>query len=133
MLEASQEIRVVRPADRSAREAYFNAEIPVNTVTRFGLVDMGGLCLQLAYAETDAGAQFPLQYHRGGTELAVILAGEGAMVTNDQKEYSFEGGDILIVPADITYRVVNRGEGGLLAWLFFAEGTRSYWPDGSPA
>lgn len=80
-------------------------------VTRFGLVEVGGPCLQLAYAETDAGAQFPLQYHRGGTELAVMISGEGTIVTDDQKEYPFEGGDIVIVPADITYRVVNRGEG----------------------
>ena len=129
----SQEIRVLRPADRSASEGYFSAEIPGNTVTRFGLVDVGGPCLQLAYAETDAGAQFPLQYHRGGTELAVILSGEGAMITDDHKEYPFEGGDSVIVPAEITYRVVNRGEGELRAWIFFSEGTRSYWPDGSPA
>ena len=52
---------------------------------RFGLVDVGGPCLHLAYAETDAGAHFPLQYPRGGTELAVIVSGEDAMRTDDQK------------------------------------------------
>ncbi len=129
----SREIRVVRPADHSANEAYFSTQIAGNTVTRFGLVDVGGSCLQLAYAQTDAGAYFPLQYHRGGIELAVILSGEGAMITEDHKAYPFEEGDIVIVPAEITYRVVNSGKGELRAWIFFSEETRSYWPDGSPA
>ena len=129
----SQEIRVVRPADRSASEAYFSTEIAGNTVTRFGLVDVGGPCLQVAYAQTDVGAHFPFQYHRGGIELAVILSGEGAMITEDHKAYPFAGGDFVIVPAEITYRVVNKGEGELRAWIFFAEETRSSWPDGSPA
>jgi hypothetical protein len=72
----SQEIRVLRPADRSVSEAYFSTEIAGNTVLRFGLVDVGGPCLQLAYAQTDTGAPFPLEYHRGGTEPTVILSGE---------------------------------------------------------
>ena len=80
---------------------------------------------------------FPAQYHEGGNELTAILSGKGAIETEGDEGsrcvYPFEGGDLLFIPAGIAYRVVNRGEGELLAWVLFAEGAHSFWCDGSPA
>jgi hypothetical protein len=43
-------------------------------------------------------------------------------------------GDIIFLPPGIIYRVCNlRTDEKLVAWVFFAESSTSYWPDGTPA
>ena len=70
--------------------------------------------------------------------MAVIIAGEGAIEVGEhedrQQRYEFSCGDILFIPPGMIYRVCNRRtDEKLVAWIFFAEETASYWPDGTPA
>jgi mannose-6-phosphate isomerase-like protein (cupin superfamily) len=132
------QVRVIHAADRATQDGFFATEIAGNRVANFGLVELGSARLKMALAETDGGAIFPFQYHLGGVEMAVIISGAGAIeVGEDQgagRVYEFTSGDVVIVPPDLVYRVCNRrSEEKLLAWVFFAEGTASYWPDGSRA
>ncbi|HET8853436.1 MAG TPA: cupin domain-containing protein [Ktedonobacteraceae bacterium] len=136
-MSTAHEIRVISPSERGTNGADVAADIAGNRLTRCGLIDMGGTCLKLALVQTQKGAVFPSQYHEGGNELAVILSGKGTIETEGdeggRRVYPFEGGDLLFIPSGIAYRVVDRGEGELLAWVLFAEGAHSFWRDGSPA
>ncbi len=135
--QADAGICILRAADRAERGSYFAAEITDNRVANFGLVELGSGRLQVALAETDEGATFPAQYHIG-VEMAVIIAGAGAIEVGENEThrgvYEFTAGDIVLIPPQLVYRVYNRRAGEkLLAWVFFAEETRSYWPDGRRA
>lgn len=127
-------VRIMRAADRAARDSYFASEIAGNRVASFGLVELGSGRLQVALAETDGGATFPAQYHTGGGEMAVIIAGAGAIEVGenetDREVYEFTTGDVVLIPPELVYRVCNRrADEKLLAWVFFGEETLSYWPD----
>ncbi len=104
-----------------------------------GLIEFGSARLKMALAETDGGAFFPFQYHvGGGIEMAVIIAGAGAIEVGEHEDgrhsHEFTCGDIVFIPPGIIYRVCNRRtDEKLVAWVFFAESTQSYWPDGTPA
>ncbi len=136
-MSTAHEIRVISASERRTNEADVTADIAGNRLIRCGLIEMGGTGLKLALVQTQKGAFFPAQYHEGGNELTAILSGKGAIETEGDEGsrcvYPFEGGDLLFIPAGIAYRVVNRGEGELLAWVLFAEGAHSFWCDGSPA
>ena len=136
--QADAGVRIMRAADRAGQGSYFAAEITGNRVANFGWVELGSGRLQVALAETDEGATFPAQYHTGGVEMAVIVAGAGAIEVGEnethQGVYEFTTGDIVLIPPQLVYRVWNRRAGEkLLAWVFFAEETRSYWHDGRRA
>ena len=135
---ADSDIRIMRAADRAAQGSYFASEITGNRVANFGFVELGSGRLQVALAETDEGATFPAQYHTGGIEMAVIIAGAGAIEVGENEThrgvYEFTAGDIVLIPPQLVYRVCNRrADEKLLAWVFFAEETQSYWPDGRRA
>jgi len=131
------QIRVLHPDSGAAIDAFFNTAIAGNRILNFGSVDVGKGKLRLAFAETAEGALFPFQYHDGGNELALILAGQGLMEIDgdDQSRqvFPFKSGDLVFVPAGVTYQVRNTGSGTLRAWVIFAEETQCFWPDGSPA
>ena len=133
------EVRIVRAADLEKAGSYFQSPIAGNTVTPFGLIDLGAARLKMALVETEAGAFFPFQYHAGGgMEMAVIIAGEGIIEVGEHEDkrqrHAFSCGDIVFIPPGIIYRVCNRRtDEKLVAWVFFAESTTSYWPDGTPA
>ena len=136
--QADAGVRVMRAADRAARGSYFTSEITGNRVANFGLVELGSGRLQVALAETDGGATFPAQYHTSGGEMAVIIAGAGAIEVGENETdrcvYEFTTGDVVLIPPQLVYRVCNRRAGEkLLAWVFFGEETQSYWPDGRRA
>jgi len=131
-------VRIMRAADRAARGSYFASEVAGNRVASFGVVELGSGRLQVALAETDEGATFPAQYHTGDGEMAVIIAGTGAIEVGenetDREVYEFTTGDVVLIPPQLVYRVRNRRAGEkLLAWVFFGEETQSYWPDGRRA
>jgi hypothetical protein len=135
---AEARVRILRVADRAAWKSYFSSEITGNRVVSAGVVDLGSRRVQLALAETDGDAAFPAQFHRVGVELAVIIAGAGAIeVMEDevpQQVIECAAGDVVLIPAQLVYRVCNRhASEPLLAWVFCAEETRFYWPDGSKA
>ena len=134
MLEKPMSVRVLHPDDLSQGN-FFATEIAGNQVVSFGIVEIGAPCLKIALATTDQGETFPAQYHDGGIEIAVILSGGGAIeVLGEQTEvHIFNRGDIVLIPADVVYRVQNRQNERLLAWIFFGESSRSYWSDGRPA
>lgn len=133
------EVRIVRAADLEKADSYFQSPIEGNTVTPFGLIELGAARLKMALAVTDEGAFFPFQYHAGGgMEMAVIIAGEGIIEVREdedsRKKYEFCSGDIVFIPPGIIYRVCNRrSDQKLVAWVFFGQETASYWPDGTPA
>ena len=136
--QGSSRVRIIRAADRAGQGSFFASEIAGNRVAHFGLVELGSARLKIALAETDAGATFPFQYHRGGVEMAVVISGAGAIEVgeeeSDRRVYEFASGDVVLIPADLVYRVYNRRvDEQLLAWVFFAEQTESYWPDGAKA
>ena len=139
MVQQGTEVRIVRAADRTTAGSYFQAPIEGNTVAHFGPIELGSARLNMALAETEAGAFFPFQYHAGGgMEMAVIIAGEGAIEVGEHEDrrqrYEFTCGDILFIPPGMIYRVCNRRtDEKLVAWIFFAESATSYWPDGKPA
>jgi hypothetical protein len=132
-------VRIMRAADRTVQGSYFSAEeIAGNRVANFGWVELGSGRLQVALAETDERETFPAQYHTGGVEMAVIIAGAGAIEVGENETYrgvyEFATGDIVLIPPQLVYRVCNRSASEkLLAWVFFAEETQSYWPDGRRA
>jgi mannose-6-phosphate isomerase-like protein (cupin superfamily) len=131
-------VRILRVADRAAWGSYFATEMAGNRVANVGVIDLACGRLQVALAEADGGASFPAQYQSGGVEMAVIIAGAGAIeVEEDEtnREVSaFTAGDVVLIPPQLVYRVRNRRVGEpLLAWVFFAEGTKCYWPDGRRA
>ncbi len=132
-------VRIVRAADRTTAASYFQAPIEGNTVTTCGLIELGSARLNMALAETEAGAFFPFQYHAGGgMEMAVIIAGEGVIEVgehqNSRQSYAFSCGDIVFIPPGMVYRVcISCTEEKVVDWVFFAESTTSYWPDGTPA
>ncbi len=71
-------------------------------------------------------------------EMAVIIAGEGAIEVGEHEDsrqrQEFSRGDIVLIPPGIISCVCNRRiDEKLVAWVFFAESTASYWPDGTPA
>jgi quercetin dioxygenase-like cupin family protein len=133
------EVRIVRAADLEKAGNSFQAPIEGNMVTSFGLIELGAARLVMALVETEAGVFFPFQYHAGGgMEMAVIIAGAGAIEVGEsegnKQVHEFGCGDIVFIPPGIIYRVCNRRtDEKLVAWVFFAESTRSYWPDGTPA
>ena len=139
MEQQATEVRVVRAADRATAGSYFQTPIEGNTVTYCGLIELGAARLKMALAVSDEEAFFPFQYHSGGgMEMAVIIAGEGAIEVGEHEDsrqsYAFRCGDIVFIPPGILYRVCNRRtDEKLVAWIFFAESTASYWPDGTPA
>ena len=139
MEQQGTEVRIVRAADRVVAGNYFQAPIEGNRVVHFGLIELGATRLKMALVETDAGAFFPFQYHEhGGMEMAVIIAGEGAIEVGEHEDswqrQEFSRGDIVLIPPGIIYCVCNRRiDEKLVAWVFFAESTASYWPDGTPA
>ncbi len=139
MEQQATEVRIVRVADRATAGSYFQAPIEGNTVAHFGLIELGAARLKMVLAETDEGAFFPFQYHAGGgIEMAVIIAGAGAIEVGEHEDkrqsQEFSCGDIVFIPPGIIYRVCNRRTNEkLVAWVFFAESTTSYWPDGTPA
>ncbi len=139
MEQQQTEVRVVRAADRATAGSYFQSPIEGNTVTPFGLIELGAARLRMTLVETEAGAFFPFQYHAGGgLEMAVIIAGEGVIEVGEDEErrqrQAFSCGDIVFIPPGIIYRVCNRcTDEKLVAWVFFDEETTSYWPDGTPA
>src|SRR5262245_2092007 len=139
MEQLQAEVRVVRPADLKKASSYLPSLIEGNTVAYFGLIELGAARLKMALVETEAGAFFPFQYHAGGgLEMAVIIAGEGSIEVGEHEDkrqsQEFSCGDIVFIPPGIIYRVCNRRiEEKLVAWVFFAESTTSYWPDGTPA
>jgi quercetin dioxygenase-like cupin family protein len=135
---ADTQVGVLRAADRATQDGFFATAIAGNRVATFGVVELGSGWLKMALAETDAGATFPFQYHTGGMELAVAVAGAGAIeVGEDEAErsvYEFSSGDVVLIPPGIVYRVCNRStDQPLVAWIFFAEETTSYWPGGERA
>ncbi len=136
--QADSHVRVMRAADCAARGSYFASEIVGNRVANFGVVELGSGRLQVALAETDGGANFPDQYHTGSGEMAVIIAGAGAIEVGENETdrcvYEFTTGDVVLIPPQLVYRVYNRRAGEkLLAWVFFAGETEFYWPDGRRA
>ena len=136
--QADSGVRIIRATDRAARGTYFASEVAGNRVADFGLVALGSGRLQVALAEIDGGATFPAQYHTGGGEMAVIIAGAGAIEVGenetDGEVYEFTTGDVVLIPPQLVYRLCNRRAGEkLLAWVFFGEETESYWPDGRRA
>ncbi len=139
MEQQGTEVCIVRAADLKKAGSYFQSPIEGNTVTPFGLIELGAARLRMALVETEAGAFFPFQYHAGGgSEMAVIIAGEGAIEVGEHEErrqrQECSCGDIVFIPPGILYRVCNRRtDEKLVAWVFFAESTTSYWPDGTPA
>ncbi len=139
MEQQGTEVRVVRAADLKKASSYFQSPIAGNTLTPIGLIELGADRLKMALVETEVGAFFPFQYHKGGgMEMAVIIAGEGAIEVGEHEErrqrQAFSCGDIVFIPPGITYRVCNRRtDEKLVAWVFFAESTASYWPDSTPA
>ncbi len=139
MEQQQARVRVVRATDRTTADSLFQSPIEGNTVTHFGLIELGAARLVMALAVTEEGAFFPFQYHQhGGLEMAVIIAGAGAIEVGEsegnRQVYEFGCGDIVFIPPGIIYRVCNRRtDEKLVAWIFFAESTRSYWPDGTPA
>ncbi len=139
MEQQGAEVRIVRAADRTTAGSSFQAPIEGNTVAHFGLIELGAARLRMALVETEAGAFFPFQYHgHGGMEMAVIIAGEGTIEVGEHEErrqrQEVSCGDIIFIPPGIIYRVCNRRtDEKVVAWVFFAESTTSYWPDGTPA
>ncbi len=139
MAQQGTEVRIVRAADRATSGSYFQAPIEGNTVSHFGLIELGSTRLKMALVETEAGAFFPFQYHAGGgIEMAVIIVGAGAIEVGENEDrwqsYEFTCGDIVLIPPGIIYRVCNHcTDKKVVAWVFFAEGTKSYWPDGTTA
>jgi len=132
------QVRIIRAADRATKDGFFATEIAGNRAANFGLVELGSARLKMALAETDEGATFPFQYHVGGMEMAVVIAGAGAIEVGENEAersaYEFSSGDVVLIPSGLVYRVCNRRQGEkLLAWVFFSEETTSYWPDGQRA
>src|SRR5438270_5725351 len=103
--QADSCVRVIRAADRTARGSYFASDIADNRVADFGLVELGSGLLQVALAETDEGATFPGQYHTGGREMAVIIAGAGAIEVGenetDRDVYEVTTGDVVLIPPEL--------------------------------
>lgn len=135
---AETQVRIIRASDRATQEGFFADQIAGNRVANFGLIDLGSGWLKMALAETDAGATFPFQYHTGGMELAVAVAGAGAIEVGEDEAgrsvYEFSSGDVILIPPGIVYRVCNRStDQPLVAWVIFPEGTGSYWPGGERA
>jgi mannose-6-phosphate isomerase-like protein (cupin superfamily) len=135
---AEARIRVLHVADRAAWDSFFSSEIAGNRVASVDVIDLGSARLQMILAETDGGANFPAQFHTASLELAVIVTGTGAIeVLEDgiiQEIALFAAGDVLLIPPQLVYRVRNhRASEPLLAWVFCAEDTQFYWPDGSRA
>jgi oxalate decarboxylase/phosphoglucose isomerase-like protein (cupin superfamily) len=133
-----EQVRVLHAAERSGQQSFFAAKIAGNHVVHFGNIDLGSSLLHMALAETEPGGIFPFQYHRGGMEMALILSGRGVIQVGenegDRLTYACAQGDIVLIPPALVYRVCNLSpDEPLLAWVFFAEGTRSYWPNGTPA
>ena len=131
-------MRIIRAAERTAQASFFASAIDGNRVASFGSVELGSPQVKMALAETDEGASFPFQYHRGGMEMAVVVAGSGAIEVGEEEStrevYEFTRGDVVLIPPDLVYRVCNRrADEKLLAWVFFAEQTESYWPGGAKA
>ena len=133
---AEARIRVLHVADRAAWRSLFTSEITGNRVASVGVIDLGSARLQMILAETDGGATFPAQFHTSSRELAVIIAGVGAIGvgedTTPSERYDIRAGDVVLIPPQLVYRVCNRhASEPLLAWVFCAEETQFYWPDGS--
>jgi mannose-6-phosphate isomerase-like protein (cupin superfamily) len=131
-------VRILHIAERAAWGSFFASEMAGNRVADAGVVDLGSGRLQMALAETDGGATFPAQYHHGGGELAVIIAGAGAIEVVEGatpgEVSSFTAGDVVLIPPQLVYRVRNQSaDEPLVAWVFCAEETRFYWPDGRRA
>ncbi len=57
---------IVRAADRATVSSYFQSPIEGNTVSHFGLIELGATRLKMALVETEAGAFFSFQYHEHG-------------------------------------------------------------------
>ena len=131
---------VLHPRQEEADTNFFHTPIEGNSIKDYGTVslDDSPLRLKVALAKIEGGAIFPWQYHRGGTEIALILAGEGVIEVGEdesvQETVSFAAGDIVSIPENVLYRVRNiHPIEPLQAWVFFSETCQSYWPDGSPA
>lgn len=132
------EARTVRVLRAGALPAgnLFATPIVGSWVTPFGVIDLGSPRLKLALATTEGGEVFPAQYHTGGWEMAVILAGAGAIEVLGASAHcvTCERGDVVLIPPDIVYQVRNRRRTEpLIAWLFFVEEAQVFWPDGRPA
>jgi mannose-6-phosphate isomerase-like protein (cupin superfamily) len=137
-MSAEAHVRVLHVADRATWGSFFSSEIAGNRVANVGVIDLGSARLQVILAETDGGAIFPAQFHTGSPELAVIITGTGAIeVLEDEviQEITLcAAGDVVLIPPQLVYRVCNhRASEPLLAWVFCAEDTQFYWPDGSRA
>lgn len=68
----------------------------------------------------------------------MIIRGAGVIEVGENETnrevYEFTTGDVVLIPPQLVYRVCNRRAGEkLLAWVFFAEETQSYWFDGRRA
>jgi quercetin dioxygenase-like cupin family protein len=126
-------------AVQNALQDLFSTPIPGNTVSQLGTVSLvEGLNLRISYAITEGGNVFPWQYHRGGTELAIALEGEGIIeVGNDdhiEQSIPFSAGNVISIPPNILYRVRNRhASRPLKALVCFPAQARSFWPDGTSA
>ena len=135
---AEARVQVLRSSDRAGWGRFFSSEIAGNRVAKASIVNLGTEQLHMLLAETDGGATFPAQYHTGGVELAVIIAGVGAIeVVADeviQEVFECEAGNVVLIPAQLVYRVRNRhASEPLVAWVLCGEDTQFYWPDGSKA
>jgi mannose-6-phosphate isomerase-like protein (cupin superfamily) len=138
MRDTFPDICMIRPEMSIALPDLFATAIAGNRVAHVGRIELGSPRLTIALAETREGAVFPFQYHTGGMEMAVIISGSGVIEVGGELNvkacYEFTSGDIVLVPPDLLYRVVNRkSDEKLLAWVVFPEGTQSYWPDGRRA
>jgi mannose-6-phosphate isomerase-like protein (cupin superfamily) len=138
-------VQVLRVSeDTGLRKTFFREQISGNRVGECGAVELGHAgdahpaTLTLAFAVTEPGAIFPWQYHTGGTEIAFIVQGEGAIEVGEdgtvQDTYPFSAGDLVLIGLDVIYRVRNRSDTTpLRAWVGFPLGVHPFWPDGREA
>jgi mannose-6-phosphate isomerase-like protein (cupin superfamily) len=141
-------VRVLRaPVDVGGSQAFFAESIPGNSVAAFGEIELAPpsdegrpTALTLAFAITEPGAIFPWQYHSGGTEMALIVQGEGVIELDPGERrakpdsFPFAAGDIVLIDAGVLYQVRNTSSTTpLRAWVSFPLGAASFWPDGRKA
>jgi mannose-6-phosphate isomerase-like protein (cupin superfamily) len=140
-------VRVLRPPHgTNEAKAFFTEPIPGNSVVSCGTVELGQaeapggrVALSLAFASTAPGAIFPWQYHTGGSEVAFVVQGEGAIDVGPGDgrvldSYPFEAGDLVLIEPGVIYQVrCTSSETPLRAWVGFSLGAESFWPDGRRA
>lgn len=125
---------LVQPIESSEEDS-----IDGNTITPARRIPFGASQMRAALVVTEGGQVFPAQYHHGGGyEIAFIVEGEGSIAlegeANALHTFPCQQGDLVLIPPDRLYAVHNRhANKQLIAWIFFAGETESFWPDGSKA